>query len=210
MAPHADEAGSFSQQKKLGANWLVSDGLRHLPYTYLQLTSFVITSVHLKNLHIMHHICTECTIWALVWSKPSSSSMMPKPTKDTRKLPSPAVSIAFLAFLPNFAVFCPKDFLLCNFYASRKICTMPSDGVVINQDLEKMVNTARLGIFIFSRGWDDDGRLVFLSIQGLVAADSRHLPPWIPTRTPEWPRNDRRQILNVNRLYWSASQVYKW
>ena len=26
-------------------------------------------------------------------------------------------------------------------------------------------------------GGDDDGRLVFLSIQGLVAADSHHLPP---------------------------------
>ena len=85
---------------------------------------------------------------------------MPKPTKDTRKLPSPAVSIAFLAFLPNFAVFCLKDFLLCNFYAARKICTMPSDGVVINQDLEKMVNTARLGIFVFGPFSPVDGMMM--------------------------------------------------
>ena len=79
------------------------------------------------------------------------------------------ILLFFVQNISYFATFMPRVKSAQCLPTSEK---KPLGGVVINQDLEKMVNTARLGFFISPRGWDDDGwcSLAFKVWLQLIAA----------------------------------------
>ena len=169
---------------------------------------------------------TSCTSAAS--SKEHQHQDARKPNTDTRK-PRPHSPAVFSAFSP-FLLFLQlrrKRFVtlqLLSIKSAQCLCTAEKKLVV--QLSIKTGGRHKMRLHWKSSSWFLICRIVLLFEPSADAArrpagwcslafkvwlpDSRHLLLWIPTETPEWPRNDRRQILNVlnlNRLYWSPP---KW